>query len=49
MMGGDVFLVHRVNSSRKMVGLSDVVVVRQYSEVFLDELPGLRPPCDVDL
>ncbi|XP_052620961.1 uncharacterized protein LOC111893627 [Lactuca sativa] len=46
--GCPVFLAHVVNSNSEELGLSEVDVVRDYVDVFPNDLPGLPPPRQVD-
>lgn len=47
-MGCEVFLAQEVESSRKPVELTDMEVVREYSDVFPDEFPSLPEPHEVE-
>lgn len=48
MKGGEVFLAHVIESSRKMVGLTDVEVFKEYNDVFPDDFSGLSPQHEVE-
>ena len=46
--GCAAFLAHVVETSSKKAVLSEVEVVRDYADVFPDELPGLPPPRQIE-
>lgn len=42
------FFAHVIDTTKRKVELADVDVVREYPDVFPDELPGLPPPREVE-
>ncbi|XP_041021291.1 uncharacterized protein K02A2.6-like [Juglans microcarpa x Juglans regia] len=46
--GADAFLVHVVSTFSKKKSLADISIVREFSDVFVDDLPGLPPVCDLE-
>lgn len=46
--GCEVFFAHAIESIKKIVDLSDIKVVRKFTNVFLNELPVLLPLQEVE-
>ena len=46
--GCQAFLAHVVDTSMGVVGLEDIPVVREFPDVFPEELPGLPPAREID-
>jgi hypothetical protein len=38
-----------INSEKGKIGLSDIPIVREFLDVFLEELPGLPPEREVEV
>ena len=47
--GCEAFLALVLDSKRGQVNLEDILVIKEFSDVFPEELPGLPPEREVDL
>ena len=47
--GCEAFLAVVLDSKRGQVNLEDISVIKEFSDVFQEELPGLPPKIEVDL
>jgi hypothetical protein len=43
------YLAYVINSEKGKIGLSDILIVREFSDVFPEELPGLPPEREVEV
>ena len=46
--GCKVFLAHVVDVKKEKIKLDDIPIVKKFSDIFLDELPGLPPDREVE-
>jgi Retroviral aspartyl protease len=46
--GCEYYLASVITTDAKEVDISTVLVASEYHDIFLDELPGLPPPCDIE-
>ena len=47
--GCEAFLALVLDSKRRQVNLENIAVIKEFSDVFFEELPGLPPEREVDL
>ena len=47
--GCEAFLSFILNSKKEQVNLKNIPVIREFTDVFLEELPGVPPEREVDL
>jgi hypothetical protein len=47
--GCTTYFAYVINSKKGKIGLSDIPIVREFPDVFLEELPGLPPEREVEV
>ena len=46
--GGEAYVYHMSESTYKEADLSQILIVREFPDVFPDDLPGLPPKREID-